>query len=95
MGHIKKATKRVKYRRFDTIRIQIGKNGLTDSVIQQIKKVALEEEMINITILKSACRDKEEAKIMCDTLVEKLGKNHTYKRIGYVCTLFRFRKNLR
>jgi RNA-binding protein YhbY len=95
MGHIKKITKRVKYRRYGTIRIQIGKNGLTDSVIQQIKKVSLEEEMIKITILKSACRDKDEAKIMCDNLVEKLGKNYTYKLIGYVCTLFRFRKNIR
>jgi len=95
MGHIKKLAKRVKYRRFGTIRIQIGKNGLTDSVIEQIKKVSLEEEMIKITILKSACRDKEEAKKMCDTLVDKLGKNYTYKLIGYICTLFRFRKNVR
>ena len=50
---------------------------------------------MKITILKSACRDKAEAKAMCDELVEKLGKNYTYRLIGYVCTLLRFRRPVR
>jgi ribosomal protein L17 len=50
---------------------------------------------MKITILKSACRDKKEAKEMCEKLIEKLGKNYAYRLVGYVCTLFKFRKNIR
>jgi RNA-binding protein YhbY len=84
-----------KKRRFDTIQLQIGKNGLTDAFMEQVKRISENEERMKITILKSACRDKKEAKEMCEKLVEKLGKNYTYRLIGYVCTLFRFRKNIR
>ena len=82
-------------RRFETVQLQIGKNGLTDAFIEQVRRLSQNEERMKITILKSACRDKVEAKKMCEELVEKLGKNYTYRLIGYVCTLFRFRKNVR
>jgi RNA-binding protein YhbY len=82
-------------RRFDTIHLQMGKNGLTDAFIEQVKKLMKEEERLKITILKSACRDKAEAKKMCDELVEKLGKNYMYRLVGYVCTLLRFKRQVR
>jgi RNA-binding protein YhbY len=91
----KKVAEKKKQRRFETVQLQIGKNGLTDSFVEQVRRISASEERMKITILKSACRDKEEAKTMCDNLVEKLGKNYTYKLIGYVCTLFRFRKDVR
>jgi RNA-binding protein YhbY len=79
----------------EILQLQIGKNGLTDAVVEQIRNLSLKSERMKITILKSACRDKAEAKQMCEELVEKLGKNYAYRLVGYVCTLFRFRKNVR
>lgn len=84
-----------KKRRFETVQLQIGKNGLTDAFIEQVRRISENEERMKITILKSACRDKKEAKDMCEKLIEKLGKNYTYRLIGYVCTLMRFRRNIR
>lgn len=95
MGHLKKITEKKKTRRFDVVQLQIGKNGLTEGFIEQVKRISATEERMKITILKSACRDKTEAEKMCEDLVDKLGKNYTYKLVGYVCTLFRFRKDVR
>lgn len=81
--------------RQEVIRLQIGKNGLTDSFVEQVKRVLEKNERIKIDILKSACRDKEEAKKICDSLVEKLGKNYNYRLVGYVCTLLKFRRQVR
>ncbi len=77
------------------MQLQIGKNGLTDAFVEQVRRLSQDKERMKITILKSACRDKAEAKVMCDDLVEKLGKNYTYRLIGYVCTLLRFRRDVR
>lgn len=79
----------------EILHLQIGKNGLTDAFVEQVRKLSQDKERMKITILKSACRDKSEAKQMCEELVEKLGKNYAYRLIGYVCTLFRFRKDIR
>lgn len=75
--------------------LQIGKNGLTEAFVEQVRKMSQDKERMKISILKSACRDKAEAKQMCEELIEKLGKNYAYRLVGYVCTLFRFRRDVR
>lgn len=77
------------------LKLQIGKNGLTDSVKDQIKKVFEKETLIKISILKSACRDREEAKKMADTLVDFLGKKYSYRLIGYTLVVRKWRKAVR
>lgn len=79
----------------EIIQLQIGKNGLTDAFVEQVRRLSQDKERMKINILKSACRDKAEAKQMCEELIAKLGKNYAYRLIGYVCTLFRFRKDVR
>lgn len=69
--------------------LQIGKNGLTDGLVEHARKLVDVEKLIKISILKTATRDKEEAKKMADNLVEKLGKQYTYTMLGYVITLRR------
>ncbi|MBP7708620.1 YhbY family RNA-binding protein [Candidatus Pacearchaeota archaeon] len=80
--------------RSEILQLQIGKNGLTDGVIAQIKRVFENEKIMKISILKSACRDKAEAKQMCDKILGALGKNFTYRLIGYVATFIKFRRNV-
>jgi len=82
-------------RRNQIIQIQIGKNGLTPGVIDQIKKVFIDEEIIKVSILKSACRDKKEAQEIADKIVEALGKNYTARLVGYVLSINKFRREIR
>lgn len=73
-------------------RIQIGKNGLTDEVINQIKSFFEKERMVKIILLKSACRDKDKAKEISDKIIEQLGPKFKAKLVGYVLTISKFRK---
>lgn len=73
-------------------RFQIGKNKLTPTFIEQIKKCFEHAEIIKISILKSACRDKKQAREIADELVNALGKNYTYKMIGYTLSVRKWRK---
>ena len=79
-------------RKFEILKLQIGKNGLTDAFIEQVRNIFANEERIKISILKSACRDKKEADEICKRLVEVLGKKFTYRLIGYVMTIQKWRK---
>jgi len=73
-------------------RFQMGKHGLSDEFVEQIKSAFANEEVVKISILRSACRDKVGAKKIADDLIETLGNKYTYKLIGYVLTVKRFRK---
>ncbi len=76
-------------------KLQIGKNGLTPEFIEQLKSIFTNEKVVKVAILKSACRDKKDAKKIADDLVEALGKRYDYKLVGYVVSIVQFRKNIR
>lgn len=76
-------------------RLQIGKNGLSEAFTRQVRILFDKEEVVKISILKSACRDKKGAEKMAEDLVEALGKNFVYRLVGYVLTVRKFRKNVR
>jgi RNA-binding protein YhbY len=73
-------------------KLQIGKNGISEAFIEQLKKTFEDARVVKVVILKSACRDKEEAKKMSEKLVSVLGDKYGYKLVGYVLTLMKFRK---
>jgi len=75
--------------------IQLGKNGLTESFILEVKRLFETQRMIKVQMLRSACRDKGMAKEIAEKLVAGLGSKYGYKLIGYTLTLSRFRKTLR
>jgi RNA-binding protein YhbY len=76
-------------------RLQMGKNGLSEAFIEQLKSIFKNEEVIKVSILKSACRDKKDAEVIAENLVDALGKNYIYKLVGYVLTVRKFRKAIR
>ncbi len=82
-------------RRFGIIQLQIGKNGLTQNFIDQVKRLFEKEERLKVSILKSACRDKKEAAEIAEKLADALGNNYAYRLIGYVITINRFRRQVR
>lgn len=73
-------------------KLQIGKNGLTSEFIEQVKSVFKKEKVIKISILKSACRDKNKADKIAKELVEALGPKYGYKLVGYVIMITKYRK---
>ena len=73
--------------------IQLGKNGLSEAFILEMKKLFENEKMVKINILRSACRDKKMAKELADKLVGELGLKFGYKLVGYSLTVSKFRKN--
>ena len=73
-------------------KFQIGKKGLTNEVVEQLKKLFKNYEIIKVEFLKSFCRDKAKAKEIAEELVDKLGKNYTYRLVGYVLAVRRWRK---
>jgi len=72
--------------------LQLGKNGLSEAFVEQVKIVFETEKMVKISILKSACRDKDDARKMGEDLVGKLGPKFGFKLIGYVLTVAKYRK---
>jgi RNA-binding protein YhbY len=75
--------------------LQLGKAGLSDAFVEQVQSIFKNEKALKISILKSACRDKDDAKKIGEELVEKLGTKFGFKLVGYVLTVVKFRKNQR
>lgn len=73
-------------------KLQMGKNGLSDAFIGQIKSIFENEKLVKISILKSACRDKNKANSIAKKLIEILGPKYSYKLVGYVLTIVKYRK---
>lgn len=79
-----------------TIRqIQLGKNGLTDSLIVNLKHHFDTCKNVKISVLKSCCRDREELKKINEQILEKLGSHYTSRIIGYTIVVKKWRKDMR
>lgn len=76
-------------------KLQIGKNGLSDSFIEQVRNMFEDSRVVKISILKSLCRNKKEAEEIAKKLVLKLGPKYDYKLVGYVMTIIKFRRDVR
>ena len=75
--------------------IQIGKNGATPGVIQLIKNIFTNRENSKIVLLKSAGHNRDNVQETAEKIVNELGKNYTYKIIGFTIFLKKWRKDVR
>lgn len=75
--------------------LQMGKAGLSEAFVEQVRNIFEAEKMVKISILKSACRDRDEARKIGEDLVEALGPKFGFKLVGYVLTVTKFRKDQR
>jgi len=74
------------------IKLQIGKNGLTQEFIENMRKLFVNAESIRVSLLKHSTRDKAQVKEWAERIVGSLGKNFTYKSIGYTIVVRKWRK---
>ena len=72
--------------------MQMGKSGLTAQFIEQIRKNSQNVENIRISVLKSACRDRDELKEINSKILNELGPKFTSKVIGYTIILKKWRR---
>lgn len=74
---------------------QIGKKGVTDGTIELLKTAFQKRERVKIILLKAAGHTKENTNAIGKKIVEKLGKNFTYKSLGFTIFLQKWRKEKR
>jgi RNA-binding protein YhbY len=75
--------------------IQLGKNGLTESFIGNLKHHFDNCKNVKISVLRSCCRDREELKKINDEILGKLGNNYTSRIIGYTIVIKKWRRDMR
>lgn len=65
----------------DELNFQIGKNGLTDGVIEALRLISKHHKKIRISVLKSSGRDRNSIKSLANEIISKLGKAYTLTKI--------------
>lgn len=75
--------------------VQVGKAGLSDNLIETIREHFKTHKNVKVHFLKSAGHDKKKIKKQAEEIVDKLGKNFTYKVIGFTVFLKKWRKDKR
>ncbi|MBS3075683.1 YhbY family RNA-binding protein [Candidatus Pacearchaeota archaeon] len=77
------------------LEMQLGKNGLTQSFLEEIKKRFEKPELknIKISVLKSARESRDDVKKYADELKNFLGNKFTYRIIGFSIFLKKWRKS--
>lgn len=68
-------------------RFQIGKQGLTDGVLNSLKMALQNHRQVRISILKSCCRDKTELKKIAEKIESKMPYELKVRIIGYTLVL--------
>jgi len=72
--------------------LQIGKNGLTEGIIENIKTYFKTRDNVKICLLKSAGRDREKMRGIAEKIQQELGEKFTYKILGFTIFLKKWRK---
>lgn len=72
--------------------MQIGKNGLTSGIIDWLRNAFKTHTVIKVAVLKSSGRDKEKVRVIAERVVDELGKNYTYRIVGFTITVRKWRR---
>ena len=72
--------------------IQVGKNGVTDNLIGTLKTHFKNHQNVKVVFLKSSIRDKRKLKKATEEILDSLGKNYTYRILGYTVFIKKWRK---
>ena len=78
-----------------TILSQLGKNGVTEGFIENLKNRFENCINIKIYVFKSAGHEKEKVKQYSEEILDKLGKNYTAKIIGFTIMVKKWKKPMR
>ena len=74
--------------------IQLGKNGITENFICNLKHHFDTTKNVKISVLRSCCRDREELKKPNEEILGHLGNNYTSRIIGYTIVVKKWRRDM-
>jgi len=74
-------------------KIQIGKQGITENFISNLKTGFTHRKNIKVHILQNAGHDREKVKEYTSEIQEKLGKNYAIRRVGFIINIKKLRKD--
>lgn len=78
------------------VTFNIGKKGLTNGFLDLLEKTFKKNELVRISILKSATRNSEEVKAIankiCEEMNKRLKKDFTFKIVGFKIFVRKWRK---
>jgi len=81
------------------VSFQLGKRKLTPEFIESLEKTFKKHDLVKINILKSCSRKKQEVREMaekiCHELKKSIGKDFTYKTIGYTLFVKKWRRPIK
>ncbi|HOF43793.1 MAG TPA: YhbY family RNA-binding protein [Candidatus Pacearchaeota archaeon] len=75
--------------------IQLGKNGVTEQFISNLKHHFNNTKNVKVSVLKSCCRDREELREINEKILKELGNNYTSRIIGYTIVIKKWRRDRR
>ena len=75
--------------------IQVGKNGLSENLIETLKTHFKNHQNVKVVFLKNSGRDKKVIKKHAEDIIKGLGKNYTYKVLGFTVFIKKWRKEKR
>ncbi len=75
-------------------RIQIGRRGIHDGIIKEIKRQIEDKKVIKVKFMKNFVRNKREFEERLSILINKLGDVRLIKKIGHTVILGKlYKKN--
>lgn len=77
------------------VHFQIGKNKITEGLIENLKKTFEKNKIVKINYLKSSERTHGSVDKDAKKIAQKLGRNYIIKRIGFTLVIRKFRKPVR
>lgn len=72
--------------------IQVGKKGVSDNLIETLKTHFKRHQNVKVVFLKSSARNKRKMKKDAEEIIEELGKNYTYRILGFTIFIKKWRK---
>lgn len=75
--------------------MQIGKKGLTEGNLVWLKNAFQSRMVVKVDVLKSAGHTRENVEKIAEEIVNKLGRNYTYRIVGFVISVRKWRKPVR
>lgn len=75
--------------------IQVGKKGISDNLIETLKTHFKKHQNVKVVFLKNSVRDRRKLKKAVEEILEGLGKNYTYRILGYTVFIKKWRRAMR
>lgn len=75
--------------------IQIGKKGISETTVETVQNHFKNHKNVKLVFLKSSFRDRKKIKKVAEEVTNELGKNYTYRILGFTVFIKKWRKPVR